>query len=790
MKILFLIDINSLIHRCFHALPPLTSPSGLPTNALYGLSSILIKILKEEKPDFIAAAFDRPEPTFRKKLYNDYKIQRPKAPPELIFQIKEAHNLLSKFKIEFFEKPGFEADDIIGSLAKKFSQERKLKIIILTGDLDLLQLVKDDKIVVLTFKKGISQTKLYNQKEVEERYDLLPEQLVDFKALRGDPSDNITGVKGIGEKTAIKLLIKFYSLENLYSSIKKYNFGDISPSERKIYEKLLESEKDVYLSKKLCQIEKNLDLRIELGDLKTNQVNSSLINYFREMGFSTLIKRLDKKTDFSSDREANMSLFNKQKEIVYLSEDNQKSELISSNLKVGYDIVSLLKSEKISPPFFDLKIAAWLILPDNKDLSLPFIINHFLGKDKPSPENIKELFLLLKREIKRNGLEKIFFEIEMPLIPIICDMEKRGIKISKDGFLELRKKIEEEINKLEKEIFNQLGFEFNLNSPSQVKEALEKIGIKNLNSSSAEVISFFKDEYPIVGLIIRFRELSKIKSSFIEPIIQFEKNGIIHTHINQAGSSTGRLSSEKPNLMNIPSLDDKENYWNKLLRENFIARDNFSFVSFDYSQIELRILAFLSQDKNLISAFKKNIDIHSLTASKIFNLPLEKISPLERRIGKVVNFGIIYGMGAEMLSSLVSISLKRAEKFLEDYFKNFPSVSLWRQEIQEEARIKGYLRNFNGRMRFFKHSGPGAINFPVQSLAADIIKMAMIKTSPIANLILPIHDELLFEIEENKIEEKAVKIKERMENIYNLKVPLKVKIKKGSNLANLKEIIL
>ena len=809
MKTLLLIDANSLIHRSFHALPPFTAPGGEPTGALYGLSSILLKIAKEQEPDYWVAAFDRPEPTFRKELFRDYKAHRPKAPDELVSQIIRAHELFEKFGIKTYEQPGFEADDLIAALAKHFKPEKGLKIIILTGDLDTLQLVTDDKIMVETPKKGVSEMIIYNEKAVRERYALNPEQLPDYKGLVGDSSDNIAGVLGIGPKTAGRLLGEYYNLENLYKALKAKPLEEFPKKDQKLFQKLLDYEAQALFSKKLVLLNQEIKLSVSLGELERQDLGGSLTDYFSQLGFKSLISRISNQAVPFEAEVSSQKAKNPEIKILFLTNKEEmiqkKQDLALSELKVGFDLKSLikeLKKENLEPadPIFDLKIASWLIDADQKDYSLEFLSRRFLRRWVQDPHELYPLlYNFLSKKLQEFELIKISEEIEMPLIKVLAAMEERGIKVDKPALAKLKQELESEIKTLEEKIYKLAGLTFNLNSPKQLAEVLFeklKIGKGKKSSTEAQYLDTLRQEHPIIDSILEYREAFKIKSSFVAPIIEYIGNDSrLHTTFNQTGTATGRLSSEKPNLHNVPV----GSRWASLLRKAFEAKPGFSLAAFDYSQIELRILASVSGDEKLKKAFFKNQDIHKLTASQVFNAKLDEVTPEMRQLGKTLNFGIIYGMGADAFAQTAGISKEKARVFIEEYFSDFPGVKIWQEETITQVRDLGYVKNLNGRRRWFlEMASPAsqlqfrderaAINMPIQSLAADILKMAMIKVFELngADLLLSIHDELLFEIKDDILNKTVVSIKKIMEEIFKLEVLLKVDIKIGKNWGELK----
>lgn len=722
MKTILLIDANALVHRSFHALPPLNTKDGKPSGALYGLSSILIKIFRDTPPQYAAAFFDRPEPTFRKEIFKDYKAQRPKAPDELISQIIEAHNLFKIFSVKTFEAPGFEADDLIGTAAKKFAKEIKndhdLKIVILTGDMDTMQLIEGEKIVVETLKKGISETIIYGEDAVKQRYGILPEQMTDYKGLVGDQSDNIPGVKGVGPKTAAAIIQKYGNLETFFSSNDKK------------YEKILPHKDIALFSKKLATINTNSPLEIkEVSEIKFDGLdNEKISGYFEKFGFYSLIKRL--------------------------GNENKKTESAPQKIKTKSGQQSIFANSGAS---------------ESKQALLP---------------------------------EKIANEMEIPLTPILKEMENWGIKVSLKKLGEIEKTLSDELNQLTKEIHKEAGTVFNINSPKQLLEILkEKFQLKITSTNYDKLVSLkSKIRTPgvlkFIDLILKYRELFKLKSTYIEPLTELAKANTesrIHPTFVQLKAATGRITCENPNLQNVP-----EN-----IRSVFIAEKGFKLASFDYSQIELRILASVTGDKKMIEAFEKNMDIHQITASNIFNVPPESVDNKMRRLAKTLNFGIAYGMGPRSLAQQSGLSVEEAKKFIREYFADFSSIKKWQEQVILKAQQDGFVENLNGRIRplpeitsfnqrFRSEAERMAINFPIQSLAADIIKLAMIKTKEKlaeagfwgtkAKMLLTIHDELVFEIKDDVDLKKIVDlIDATMESSYKIKVPLNVNAKVGEN---------
>ena len=720
-----LIDAHAVLHRAFHALPNFTSSSGEPTGALYGFSAFLIKIIKELKPDYIAACYDLPQPTFRHAAYENYKAQRPKMDDILAKQINRSRDILNAFEIPIYDSPGFEADDILGTISHQLSAfSHQLKIIIASGDLDTLQLVSDDDVVVYTLSKGIKEAVIYDEKAVKERYGFGPELVPDFKGLKGDPSDNIIGVKGIGEKTATELIKKFGTIENLYKEIKKDS--EILKKEGfkpKAIEVLKENEEEALFSKTLAEIRRDAPIKFSLegSAWKESFDIEKAKSLFGEFGFRSLIGRI--------------------------GEQNFPKE-----------------------------------------------------KEAPKPEN--SLFERFKGQVP----EKLFNEIEQPLAGIISEMEKTGILLDIAYLKKLSKDYHGELEKLEKKIWKLAGREFNINSPKQLGEIIfDKLGLKTKNrSTDAGELAKLKGAHPIIEEIVSYRELAKLLSTYVDTLPKLaDKNGRLHTTFDQAGTTTGRISSKNPNLQNIP----KRTELGRNVRRAFIVDKGFKLVSFDYSQIELRVLAILSEDKKLLEVFKKNEDVHDTVASEVFGVPKNKVTAEMRRRAKVINFGIIYGMGINALKMNLETTKEEAQKFYDEYFAHFKGVADYIKRVKEDARRKGFTETLFGRKRYFpeikssleyvrKEAERMAVNAPLQGTAADFIKLAMVRINEAlekkslkskARLLLQIHDELVFEIEEKSISEIAPEIKKIMESVYEGDIPMETRVVAGKNWEDMVE---
>lgn len=880
MKKLILIDGNALVHRAFHALPPLTSPKGIVTNAVFGFSSILIKTIKEMKPDYIAAAFDLKGPTFRHEKFAEYKAHREKAPQELYNQIPLVKEVVAAFGIPIYEKEGYEADDLIGTLTTRAKTQKDLQIIIATGDLDALQLVDGKKVVVFTLRKGVSDTVVYDEDAVFARYGLKPEQLNDYRGLKGDPSDNIPGVPGVGEKTSSELIKRFGSLDSLYqflenpkfklqisnkitkSKIKKAGTTGLEISQ-KLVEKLIEHKEKAFFSKELSAIVTNLDTDFtpEKSEWRKKADISKIETAFRNLGFSSLLKRLSEigllSAQTSLTQQANLGLdgesaasieaddldFDPDANNIYIADETDKKTLdhILSHpqaIIIGHDLKKLFKelaqnNQHIKNKTFDTMIAAYLLSPDLKDYDFEKIyyaeFQEMPGNDsKNKPAYLWKLKKQLELKLDSAGLIKLFQDIEIPLVPILAEMEFNGIKINVPALTDLLKSTNKELAKLEEKIHKLAGADFNINSPQQLSEILfVKLGLKGrvrktgkgALSTAAPELEKLRDENPIIEFILEYRELQKLKTTYIEPFPQLVNpaDGRIHTTYNQTGTGTGRLSSENPNLQNVPIKTEL----GQEFRKAFVAENGYKLVSFDYSQIDLRVVAHIAQDKKMIAVFKRGEDIHTATAAEIFKVGPQNVTKEMRRQAKALNFGIIYGMGPLGFARSAGVTTQRAREFITKYFTDFSGVAKYMEQIKAHAHKNGYVETVFGRRRPIPdiystipqvqaQAERMAINHPVQGTAADLIKLAMIgvynhihassyssksleKHSPEgapleARLLLQVHDELVFEIKTELIKKLAPEFKKIMESVHKLDVPLVVDVKYGQNWQEMDEL--
>lgn len=856
MKKLIILDGNALLHRAYHAIQPLTDPKGRVVNAVYGFARVLVKILKEMKPDYMAVCWDRKEKTFRHEAYAEYKAHREKKPDELYEQIPIIQDLLSAYQIPSYDKIGYEADDLIGTIAKKMKSKVD-QVIIVTGDKDAFQLV-DDKINVLTFKKGVSETELYDEAAVRERYGLSPKQMIDYKALMGDPSDNIKGVRGIGKKGAQKLIAEYGDIDKLYKALEN---GALAASE-KIKTALAAGKKDAEQSRKLVKIEQDIPMEISLDEIKFGDYDAEKVrDFFVACGFRTMlaeqtnqqpavgsqqsavkeihdleqakkiisyVKENDELIFYIS--EMREGLFGKEIEAVWLAFGGRMIKFLPGKNLKARDLLKALslvfendKIKKISHDiknqmyildkfgvalkgvYFDAMIAAYILNPGTRGYDLERLALDFLKKElgKNLIFEILNLKNLLAERLAAEKMERVFFEIEMPLVPVLFRVERNGIKVDKKMLLELSADFEKRLAEIDKKISKLAGQEFNIDSPQQLKVVLyDKLGLRPESgrikrgktglSTAASELEKLAGRHPIIDFISEHRELAKLKNTYVDALPKLlDKNSRVHTSFNQTVTSTGRLSSSNPNLQNIPVRTEL----GKKIREAFIADEGSVLVSLDYSQIELRLAAALSGELHMIDAFAAGEDIHRQTAAEIFGVPEKDVTKEMRSAAKAINFGVLYGMGAAGLAAATKMSRREAEDFLRKYYEAHPAIVDYVERTKALAYKTGYVETLFGRRRYLpeiKSHIPQlqaaaermAINMPVQGTAADIIKMAMVEidkniASNDVKMVLQVHDELIFEIKKGKEKKATQEIKEAMENIYKLKVPLTAEAEVG-----------
>jgi len=869
-KILILIDGNALIHRSYHGLPPLTTKSGELVNAVYGFALTLLSVIEKFHPEYIAASFDLKGPTFRHKKFAEYKGTRAKAPDDLYAQIPRVKELVQAFNIPIYELAGFEADDVIGTLSRQaIEKDEDVDVIIVTGDSDAFQLI-NDRVKVFTMRKGVKDTVLYDTDAVFAKYGLIPDQLKDYKGLRGDTSDNIPGVKGIGEKGAVNLLQQYASLEKVYESL-----GEIKGS---LKQKLEEGKESAFLSKDLGTIDVNAPVELDFSACVTHEFDRETIaNLLKELSFFSLIKRLPgggpSFAEVSSGKKElksagkNMSvILKKTGEVeVFLKEceaigevavmlDMQTGTLFGSALqgvtiqntsialspetkpflktffenagvkKIVYgakELIKTLHKEGIDCAGidFDVMIAGYL-LNAGGNVALENLALSELGEDISSYddtqkvaviERLKKIFtktLASISEKQQQGatIETIFYMLEMPLIGVLVKMEECGIRLNGSVLQELSQELAKTLKTIEAEIYDFAGQTFNINSPKQLAKVLFEdlhiptIGVKKLktgfSTASPELVKL-RDEYAIVQKIESYRELFKLKTTYLDTLPRLvDVHSRVHTVYHQEIAATGRLSSKDPNLQNIPA----RNHWGEKVRSAFEAEKGFVLVGADYSQIELRVAAHLSNDTVMIEAFRNKEDIHRTTASLIHQIKPEEVTDDMRRQAKVLNFGIMYGMGTFGLSVAAGVSQQEASQFIKGYFEKFSGMATYLEGMKQFAREHGYVETELGRRRYTPEINSTnqqvargaermAINMPIQGLEADIVKLAMLAADKLiaehffdtARMLLQVHDELIFEVKEESAEAFSTAIKTSMESVYTLKAPLVVDVYTGKN---------
>ncbi len=787
---LVLLDAHAIIHRAYHALPQFSTRKGFPTGAIYGFVSMILKIIDDFHPDFIVAAYDLPKPTFRHDAFDEYKGKRAEADESLKIQISHTRDFCSIFSIPIYDAEAFEADDIIGTIVEQTKNE-DLEIIIASGDMDTLQLVEGERVTVFTLRRGMSDTIRYNEKKVVERFGFVPSLIVDYKALRGDPSDNIPGIRGIGEKSAKILVQKFGTIENLYQILETRgeDFFIQNGIKKRIVKLLQEGKEDAEFSKILATIRRDAPIHFSLPSSPWfHQVEvEEVIRFFEKYEFHSLPQRFLK----TLENEGVTNVLSKKDISLRKEEGKEDEEKLLPELST---ILHLLDSDEIAP-----------------------------GKERIlSITNTKRLSdardVLLAELSSYPKLTLLFENIEKPLIPIVKKMQKNGIRVDVSVLQKLSEEYKKELKNLEEKIFTFVGEEFNVNSPQQLSHILfevlqlptkgvrkSKTGSYSTNSATLEKL---EGKSEIIPLIIEYRELQKLISTYLETLPQFiASDGRIHAEFLQNGTATGRFSSRNPNLQNIP-IRSKHG---KKIRQAFVTEKGNIFISFDYSQIELRILALLSHERSLIQLFQEGKDIHRAVAARIAGVSENEVDAEMRRKAKIVNFGILYGMGIRSLQKEMKSSKEEAERFYHGFFQQFPQVASFLEETKKFAYEHGYTETLFGRRRQFKSirsplpyiramAERMALNAPIQGTAADIIKLAMVKIEeeivrdfPSAKLVLQIHDEIIYEIDEARAEAFSQKAEEIMERVledsylkYKSEVPLLVHIFHGKSWEELK----
>lgn len=886
METFVIIDGNALLHRAFHAVPPLTARNGQMVNAVYGFTAILLRVVRELKPDYMAVAFDAPGKNFRHERYPAYKATRIKQPQELYDQFPIVKQIVKGFGFPIFEVAGVEADDVIATITEKVLHNKtQFKVIIVTGDMDTLQLV-GSRVEVRTMRKGVSDIVAYNEAVVKERYGLSTDQMVDYKALRGDPSDNIKGVPGIGEKTATDLLQRFGTLEKLYHAVEK----DRSLVRGTVAEKLLSHKNEAFESKELVILKKDVNLDFDVKVCKVGTPNIDvLVDLFRALDFHSLVKRLSGKDGLSvmngasdndathkkhasappkvtriessdsyadflkiassakkcacalalngASREAKFEgcIFAFSAKDVYFAPAARLTEEVWEILEkkqcVVFDLKSIIKVLHANKFLFnpahcmDLMLLDYVGNPGSHNHTLQSILLSQTGFNSIEADSQSSLFgvdvealsvrtLLffqaaeqLEEELNTKGILQVYKKMEIPLVQVLSAMEEAGIQLNVPRVKKLSKDIVARIGTISKKIYVIAGREFNIASPSQLKEVLFdeleipvegiKRGKTGLSTAAAE-LEKLQGQHPIIDLIMEFRELAKLQNTYTDVLPNLvDARGRLHTTFNQAVTATGRLSSSDPNLQNIPIKTDL----GREIRKTFIARQGYCLIKADYSQIELRIIAALSKDHEMIKIFRQGADIHRSTAAKINGVAESDVTFEMRSSAKAINFGILYGLGAHGLAQGAHISFSEARDFIERYFEVFKGVKSYLEETKLLAHKQGFVETYFGRRRYFPEINSTiaqvrasaermATNAPMQGTAADIIKLAMIKIHAFLNasfasdeavMVLQVHDELVFEAKEHLVAELLDPIKKTMETVVDFEVPIIADIKTGIN---------
>ncbi len=775
-KRLILLDSHAIIHRAYHALPEFSSTKGEPTGALYGLVAMLLKIVQDLKPDYIIAAFDLSGPTFRHQAAESYKAGRKENDANLDLQLARSKDLFKAFNIPLYALEGFEADDIIGTIVHLLKKDKNTEIIIASGDMDTMQLVDDKKVQVYTLKKGINDTILYDEEKMRERFGFAPEHLVDYKGLRGDPSDNIMGVKGIGEKTATALITTFGSIEEIYKALKKKgdDWKKAGISER-IKNLLLENEEEALFSKTLATIRPDapIDFKLPKEEWRAGFKLDEALTLFQELGFRTLSQRVK-------------SLFGDGAE-VGSGKKNSNSLTLSSGAPTELGISPTLATIDFNPQELqELALMLWVI---DSNITAPQVDDILqFTKTQSLPEARK----VLEVELDKRNVRNVFEEIEKPLMSVVEEMNARGVKVDKSVLSDLSQKYHKELSRIEKEIWKLAGEEFNVNSPKVLSGILfEKLGLADKRqkktaggalSTKESELEKLREKSPIIGLILEYRELSKLLGTYIDAIPpQLDKHSRLHSTFSQAGAVTGRMNSNNPNLQNIPNKTEL----GRAIRNAFIPEKGFKLVSLDYSQIELRLAAILSQDPKLMEIFKNGEDVHAGVAARVFKVPQEQVDKGMRSKAKTINFGILYGMGVNALKTNLKSDRKEAQEFYNEYFATFTGLAQYLDHTKAEAERKGYTETMFGRRRYFSgfksplpfiraSAERMAINAPLQGTQADIIKIAMKKIddwikkekhTEEVRMVLQVHDELVFEIKENLVDKSIKEFKRIMETV-------------------------
>lgn len=772
-KRLVLLDAHAIIHRAYHALPDFATAKGEPTGALYGLSAMLIKIIEELKPDYLVAAFDLPDKTHRHEAYEAYKGKRKTIDDNLRLQLERAKDVFIAWGIPIYSCPGFEADDVLGTVTRDLSKDKDTEIVIASGDMDTLQLVDDKRVQVYTLRKGISDTVLYDEKRVLTRYGFNPELLPDYKGLSGDPSDNIIGVKGIGEKTATSLIQTFGTIEKIYKALKKGDEYKKAGISERIKNLLLENEEEALFSKTLATIRRDAPINFKLPKSWREELEvDKLTDLFRELEFRTMPDRIKR--------------------------------LLGRGASTPSQLPTAIAPEAVEDR--ELELALWVVDSNITNPTMDDVWSFTKAK------TLEDAWKVINTELDKRDSRSVFEDIEKPLIPVVNKMHQIGIKVDKKALERLAKEYRRELESLEKKIWKIAGEEFNIGSPRQLGEILfGKLGLGGTRqkktasggfSTKESELEKLKDKNPIINFVLEYRELSKLLSTYIDAIpSQLDKDSRLHSTFILSGSTTGRMASQNPNLQNIPI----RTALGRAIREAFIAEEGYSLLSLDYSQIELRIAAILSKDKKLIGIFKEGVDVHTGVAMRVFGVRAEEVDKAMRVKAKTINFGVLFGMGVNALKANLKTDRKEAQEFYNNYFETFSGLAKYLEDVKVEAEKSGYTKTMFGRRRYFSglrsplpyiraQAERMAINAPMQGTEADIVKISMKKIYDVIEKnnwhdavrpLLQVHDEIVYEVRDNLIEKTGKEFKKIMENVFETKethgVPIVAEVNFGKN---------
>lgn len=789
-KRLILLDAHAIIHRAYHALPDFTSPSGEPTGALYGLSSMLLRIIGDLEPDYLAACYDLEGPTVRHEAYADYKGTRTKTDDALIHQLNTSRKVFEAFCIPIYDKPGFEADDILGTIVEKLKGDESIEIIIASGDMDTLQLITEG-VKVYTLKKGLNDTILYDERAVETRFGFPPALIPDYKGLRGDPSDNIKGIPGIGEKTATDLITAFGSVEDIYKTLKKDEQKLIDKGiKARIVELLKKHEEDALFSKSLATIRRDAPIAFKLPDAvwKDHPDLGKIRILFEELGFRSLRPRLD-------------ALIGAAKEA-----EEETTEETTEDAAPVQDV----------PPqrFREAQAMLWLLHSEFTNPGLEDILAYASARD------FDEAYAYLETKLAETGrVNDVWKDIEKPLVPVILGMEARGVKIDRAVLEKLQTTYAGELEAVAKRIYKAAGKEFNVSSPKQLAEVLfddlglatkgQKKTATGQRSTRESELEKICDLHPIVADVLEYREIQKLLGTYLEaipPLLDGEDR--LHATFIQTGAATGRMASADPNLQNIPIRTER----GRAIRHAFIAAEDFTLVALDYSQIELRIAAILSKDEKFREIFRAGRDVHTEVAARVFKVAPENVTADMRHKAKAINFGILYGMGVNSLRASLGTTTAEAHAFYDEYFATFTTLAQYLESTKGFARKHGYTETLYGRRRQFPEmksplpyvraqAERTAINAPIQGTQADLIKLAMVRIDTMlkeehaeqdAHLLLQIHDELVYEVRESRVKDLASKIETIMESVLSEEetggVPIIAEARSGPNWGEMEKV--